>query len=66
MTENSDRKSKSTVKKVIKLSNNVYDALKDWYSKLQLNELMSIKGSNLLLVTKQKFKLSGYLKEVTK
>jgi threonylcarbamoyladenosine tRNA methylthiotransferase MtaB len=66
VTEKADKRFKSLVKKALKLNNKAFIAAIGCYAQLQPEELISVKGVDLVLGANEKFKLPDYLNDLTK
>ena len=66
VTENADKKTKSLIKLVLKKNINGFIAIIGCYAQLQTKEISEIKGVDLVIGAKEKFKLAEYISDIYK
>ena len=66
VTENADKKTKSLIKLVLKKNINGFIAIIGCYAQLQTKEISKIKGVDLVIGAKEKFKLAEYISDIYK
>ncbi len=66
VTQNADKKFKSLVSNVLKINDQAFVVAIGCYAQLQPEQLISIKGVDLVLGANEKFKLREYLNDISK
>ena len=66
VTQNADKKFKSLVNNVLKINDKAFVVAIGCYAQLQPEQLISIKGVDLVLGANEKFKLREYLNDISK